>query len=184
MRAFAARAIAALALFLGVLASASAAQPGQPSAAARAFAAFLGQASPVCLREASRRCIDAGWRFADRDRDSRVTVEELETVRAELRDWLTWPDNGIKPAEKRGVLIGLMVVETLGLPRLVQSYDTDGDGALSRDELLSDIQLDNRPLGEILSDTSAVDWSSLRTRLGALAPALETLTPGTGPKPK
>ena len=162
---------------------ASAQQVG-PSATARAFAAFLGQASPVCLRDAARRCVEAGWRFADRDRDARVSAAELETVRTELREWLTWPDNGIRPQEKRGVLIGLIVVESLGLPRLVESYDTDGDGALSRAELLSDVRLDERPLGEVLSDSDAVDWGSLRTRLGALAPALEALTPGTGQKPK
>ena len=156
----------------------------QPSAAARAFAAFLGQASPLCLRQAARRCVEAGWRFADRDRDARVSPAELETVRRELREWLSWSENGIRPGEKRAVLLGLMVVETLGLARLVDSYDADGDGALDRAELLSDVRLDERPLGEVLSDSEAVDWGSLRTRLGALAPAIQSLAPPPAPAPE
>lgn len=159
-----------------------AAQGPAPSAAARAFAAFLGQSAPVCVREAARRCVDAGWRFADRNRDGRLTVAELEAVHGELRDWLTWPGNGIRPHEKRSVLLGLMVVEAIGLPQLFESYDTDGDGAISRVELLADVRLDERPLGEVLGDTAAVDWASVRQRLGALAPALGTIAPGVAPQ--
>ncbi len=164
----AAVAVLALALIGSPLA---AQQAAGPNAATRAFAAFLGQAGPLCQHQAARRCVEAGWRFADRNRDARVSAAELETVRAELRDWLAWPDNAIRPHEKRAVLLGLMVVETLGLARLVESYDADGDGALNQAELLSDVRLDARPLGEVLADSSAVDWDSLRTRLGALAPA-------------
>ncbi len=168
---------------LGLMLAAAplAAQTARPSASARAFAAFLGKTSPVCQRAAAPRCVDAGWRFADRDRNGRVSAEELETVRVELRDWLSWTDNGIRPAEKRGVLLGLMVVEAVGLARLVESYDTNGDGALSRTELLSDVRLDERPLGEVLSDSGSVDWDSLRNRLGALAPALGGLVPKDAP---
>ena len=159
-----------------------AAQGPGPSAAARAFAAFLGQSAPVCVREAARRCVDAGWRFADRNRDGRLTVGELEAVRGELRDWLTWSGNGIAPQEKRNVLLGLMVVEAIGLPQLFESYDTDGDRAISRAELLADVRLDERPLGAILSDTNSVDWASVRQRLGALAPALGSIAPGAVPQ--
>ncbi len=172
-----AAAVLATALVAAPLAAQQAPAAATQSAAARAFAAFLGQASPLCLREAARRCVEAGWRFADRDRDARVTAAELETVRLELRDWLTWPGNGIRPQEERGVRLGLMVVEALGLARLVESYDADGDGALSQAELLTDLRLDARPLGEVLTDSASVDWDSLRVRLGALAPALESLKP-------
>ena len=169
-------------LSLGLLAAPLAAQQTRPSAAARGFAAFLGQASPLCLRAAARRCVEAGWRFADRDRNGRVDAAELEAVRGELRDWLAWPGNGIAPHEKRAVLLGLMVVEAVGLARLVESYDADSDGALSRAELLSDVRLDERPLGEVLSDSQAVDWNALRNRLGAVAPALGTLAPTPAPE--
>ena len=48
----------------------------------------------------------------------------------------------------------------------------------------SDLHLDGRPLGEILSDSKAVDWDALRGRLGALAPALGPLTPNLSPPPE
>ncbi len=168
-------------LCLAAAAAPSLAQQSQPKEAVRDFAKFLALASPLCQRQAARRCVDAGWRFADRDRDGRIGVAELEQVRVELRAWLAWPENGIKPHERRGVLIGLIVVETIGLERLVESYDTGTDGQLSREELLSDLRLDGRPLGEILGDSQAVDWDRLRGRLGALAPALGGLTPNLTP---
>ena len=52
---------------------------------------------------------------------------------------------------------------------------------MSREELLSDLRLDGRPLGEILGDSKAVDWDALRDRLGAMAPALGALTPKLSP---
>jgi hypothetical protein len=174
--------ICGVAMFSIAALSASAAQTPGPSAVVRAFAAFLGQSAPVCLREAARRCVDAGWRFADRNRDGRLTLGEFEAVRRELREWLAWPENGIAPHERRGVLVGLMVVEAIGLPRLFASYDANGDGTISRAELLADVRLDDRPLGKVLSDTNAVDWASVRQRLGALAPALGNIAPTPAPE--
>ncbi len=168
-------------LCLALAAVPSAAQQARPSVAVQDFAKFLALASPLCQRQAAQNCVDAGWRFADRDRNGRISTAELETIRIELRDWLTWPENGIKPRERRGVLLGLIVVETIGLDRLVESYDVSTDGQLNREELLSDLRLDARPLGEILSDSQAVDWEKLRGRLGAMAPALGALTPNLNP---
>jgi len=169
-----------ISLVLALAAPPSAAQQA-PSASVRDFARFLALASPLCQRQAARSCVDVGWRFADRDRNGRISVAELETVRVELREWLRWPDNGVRPGEKRAVLLGLIVIETIGLDRLVASYDAGADGQLSRKELLSDLRLDGRPLGEIFSDSDAVDWDALRGRLGALAPALGALTPNLNP---
>ncbi len=162
-------------------AAAQQAQPSAPTASVRDFARFLALASPLCQRQAARSCVDVGWRFADRDRNGRISVAELEDIRLELRDWLRWPDNGIRIHEKRAVQLGLIVVETIGLNRLVESYDAGTDGQLSRKELLSDLTLDGRPLGEILGDSEAVDWNALRGRLGAMAPALGALTPNIDP---
>ena len=168
----------AVLVLLGTLAATpGAAQQGDPTPGARGFAAFLGYSAPICLAQSAPACVEAGWRFADRDRSGTISLGEFETVREELRAWLAWPGNGIRPAERRGVLLGLMIVKAVGLARLVESYDSDGDAALSRAELLSDVTLDQRPLGEVLSDSSAVDWDSLRRRLGALAPALGTIAP-------
>lgn len=165
-------------LFAALAGQAVAAGPQGPAAEVLAFQAFLARSAPLCLREAARRCVEAGWSFADRDRDGRLTAAEFDTVRRELRDWLGWPENRIAPHERRGVLIGLLIVEAIGLPRLVESYDGDGDGALSRRELLSDVRLDERPLGDVLLDPKAVDWTSVKQRLGALASALGGIAPG------
>lgn len=148
-----------------------------PSASigARAFHAFIAESGPLCQRAAARACVEAGWRFADGNRDGRLSLDEAEAVRAGLRAWLTWPDNGIGPAQRASVRLGLMIVEAVGLPRLMESYDADGDGALDRRELLSDVHLDERPLGQVLRDPQAVDWGRIKIRLGALAPALGAL---------
>lgn len=143
-----------------------------PAPEVRRFADFLGHSAPLCETRPAKQCVDVGWTFADRDGDGRVSAPELEAVRGDLRSWLKWPENGIAPAERRGVLFGLMIVETLGLSYLVDSYDLDGDGALSRSELLSDVRLDNRPLGKVLQDPDAVDWNGVKRKLGALAPML------------
>lgn len=173
-----ARRFAAVALLLaGFSAGTLAAAPPAPEA--RRFAEFLSRSAPLCEVQPAQRCVDVGWTFADRDRDGRLTATELDAVRGDLRSWLRWPENGIAPEERRGVLFGLMVVETVGLSFLVDSYDLDGDGALSRAELLSDVRLDGRPLGTVLQDRDAVDWDGVKRKLGALAPALGGL--GTSP---
>ncbi|MFQ5775113.1 MAG: hypothetical protein ACE5GS_11390 [Kiloniellaceae bacterium] len=171
-------------LTLGFLLASLAAVPAPaaehaPAPAARAFEAFLAHSAPLCLREPARRCVDAGWRFADRDRDGGLSLTELESVRTALRSWLTWKNDEIAPQERRGIRLGLWIVEAIGLPRLVESYDGNGDGAISRGELLSDVRLDDRPLGAVLIDPDAVDWDSLKRRLGAMAPALGGVAPDT-----
>ena len=46
---------------------------------------------------------------------------------------------------------------------------------LSREEVTADIRLDKRPLPEILSDPSSVDWNGLAARAGDAAPLLKRL---------
>ena len=46
---------------------------------------------------------------------------------------------------------------------------------MSRKELLADVTLDERPLGEVLLDDKAVDRAAVAQRLGSLSPMLEGL---------
>ncbi len=143
-----------------------------PPAEAQAFDRFLAATSPICEHKSSLLCVDSAWRFADRDSDQGLSLGELESVRDGLRAWLTWREKDIPAAQRRMVQFGLVLVDGIGLPYLVESYDANGDGAVSRAELLSDVRLDARPLGQILMDSSAVNWESLNRRLGPLAGSL------------
>ena len=71
--------------------------------------------------------------------------------------------------------MGLLVIQAVGPDQLFASYDADGDGLLSREEVTADIRLDKRPLPEILSDPSSVDWNGLAARAGDAAPLLKRL---------
>lgn len=167
--------LAMTALSLGLVSSPAAASRHAAPAAAAAFDRFLALASPVCERQSSLLCVEAAWRFADRDGNQGLSLSELTGVRDDLRAWLTWKEKEIPPAQRRLVQFGLMLVDGIGLPTLLQSYDANGDGAVSRTELLSDVRLDARPLGQILMDSKAVDWESLNRRLGPIAGALNGL---------
>ena len=143
-----------------------------PTTESKAFGRFLSSTGPICQHQSSLLCVDAAWRFADHDGNQSLSLGELEGVRDDLRAWLSWKEEEIPLAQRRMVQFGLMLVDGIGLPYLVESYDADGDGAVSRTELLSDVRLDARPLGQVLLDSNAVDWESLKRRLGPIAGAL------------
>ena len=65
----------------------------------------------------------------------------------------------------------------VGIDNLIASYDTNGDGFLSKEELLADVKLDQRPLPVVLSDPKSVDWDRLAGRAGVAAPLLRRLFP-------
>jgi hypothetical protein len=67
--------------------------------------------------------------------------------------------------------LGFLVVDGLGVERLHGLYDVNQDGLVDRDELLADVRLDERPLGEVLLDGEALDRAALAARLG-VPPAL------------
>lgn len=148
----------------------------------------MSQSSPICQNQPSKRCVDAGWKFADRDGDGKLTLQEVQAVRAQMGDWLAWKE-GIQPREKANVAMGLWVVDSAGLPNLFASYDANGDGRLTQSELLADIKLDERPLGKVLTDDKSVDRQRFSQRLGPLSKLAESLmqprpAPGTTPAPR
>jgi hypothetical protein len=141
------------------------------------FDRFIGSSGPVCQHRPAAECVEAGWTFADQNGDEGLTVEELQDVRDGLAAWSAWRADDLAPTERSLLTLGFLLVDALGVPRLHALYDTDDDGLVSRSELLADVRLDERPLGEILLDPAAVDRAAIAARLG-LPPALvERLQP-------
>lgn len=160
-------------LLLSAALALPAAAPPAPSPRTLAFDSFIAASAPICLHQPSRRCVDAGFGFADADGDGKLSLAELKAVRADLDSWLAWRGPTLRPQERGAVLFGAQLVDAIGLERLLDSYDEDRDGLVSRAELLADVRLDHRPLAEVLADENALDRRALQRRLGALAPAVD-----------
>lgn len=161
-------------LLLAALAAAvpAAAQTTAPAGTAR-IDRFVRDNAQLCAQAASTDCFDRSFRFADTDRDGQLSLPELQALQADMFEWLRANRDRLSPGDRRGVFGTLAIVEMAGLPRLFASYDEDGDGKLNRTELLADVRLDERPLALLVRDPEAVNWSSLRKRLGAAAPLLD-----------
>jgi hypothetical protein len=148
-----------------------------PTAAVLAFDHFIVTSGPICAEQPASVCIAAAFRFADRDGDGGISLEELRAVRDALERWTTWRYDGLAGGERSAIAIGLGVVDRLGLERLHASFDADGDGLVSRAELLADVTLDGRPLAEILRDPRALDRGAVARRLGLVPQLLDPLQP-------
>ncbi|MGH6920389.1 MAG: hypothetical protein ACREJ0_22110, partial [Geminicoccaceae bacterium] len=146
----------AIAIGLGEAAETAPATPG-PGQDVLAFDRFVAESAPVCLDRPAAACVEVGWAFADRNEDQGLSLVELEGVRDGLRAWAVWRADDIYATERSLLALGFLVVDGLGIDRLHALYDEDQDGLVDRDELLADVRLDERPLGEVLLDREAVD---------------------------
>ena len=147
-------------------------QPGQAN-----LDQFINGVGPLCLKAPARECVDKGFAYADRNHDGKLSLDEAKAVEAEVDAWTQSNAAKLDPEDRQRVLMGLVVIQTVGLDGIFQSYDTNGDGTLSKEELLADVQLDQRPLPQVLSDPKSVDWNKLASRAGAAAPLLRRLFP-------
>ena len=136
---------------------------------------FLAGSVPVCMRAPAVQCVSRGFAFADTDGDGKLSLVEVQAVQGQIDQWAKANANRLPAAERQRLLIGLIVVQTVGPEQLFASYDADGDGFLSREEVTADLRLDKRPLPEILADPAAIDWSGLAARAGDAAPLLKKL---------
>jgi hypothetical protein len=162
-----------LVLAMGLLAQSGDAaeiRPG-PQRQVLVFDRFVGSSAAVCLYQPAAECVDAAWLFADQDGDHGLSVAELQEVRDGLRAWAVWRTDDLTATERSLLALGFLVVDGLGVQRLHALYDVDQDGLVDRDELLADVRLDERPLGEVLLDGEALDRAALAARLG-VPPAL------------
>jgi Ca2+-binding EF-hand superfamily protein len=142
-----------------------------------AFNRFIQAGRPICLHRPAAECIQVAWAFADVDGDRRLSLAELATIRDGLERWAIHHKDDLSQPELSSIVLGLLLVDSIGLERLVAVYDTDRDGLISRRELLADVRLDQRPLGEILLDPEAVDRRAIARRLGLSPTLIDRLQP-------
>ena len=159
----------------GALPAAAESLPAAASPAVLAFEQFIRASSPVCERRPAADCVDAGWGFADANRDGRLSLTELTEVRDTLIAWTDWRGESLRRQERAAIAVGVLLADSIGLENLIASYNRDADGTLSRAELLADVTLDERPLGEVLLDPEAVDRAAMAQRLGSFSPMIEGL---------
>lgn len=159
-----------LAAGITVAAAQPAAQPvpANPTPAAYALDRFINRVRPTCENAPAELCVDAGFRFADTNRDGRLSADELQRVRIDFGDWMAWRGGTLTEEEQAQASFAMMIVDTLGIPAIIQSYDRDGDGHLTKQEALADVRLDRRPLAQVLSDPDNVDRVALQQRLGMM----------------
>ncbi len=174
----AARALAATLLLtvLAGLASPALADTAEPLRADD-VAAFLAEAGPLCALRPAADCIDSGWRFADRNGDDRLGLNEVNDVRDGVQRWFLSAREELPRQTSAGVAVGLLALQLVGVSSFHDSYDTDGDGQVTRGEALADVTLDRRPLPLLLQDRAAVDWPRFLERLGVGAAVIDGLLP-------
>jgi hypothetical protein len=136
---------------------------------------FLSRSVPLCMKAPAVRCIDQGFAFADANGDGKLSPDEVRAMQAQVDRWAKGHGRQLPKAERERLIMGLVIIQAVGPDQLFASYDSDGDGLLTRDEVTADIRLDRRPLPEILSDPSAIDWNGLAARAGDAAPLLRRL---------
>ncbi len=144
---------------------------------AAAFDRFMAAAGPVCRQRPAADCVALAWRFADADSDRGLSVAELTAVRKGLEAWVLRHQDELSRPERSSLVLGLLLVDSIGVERLLALYDSDGDGLISRSELLADVHLDRRPLGEVLLDPVAVDRRAIARRLGIPSALLDHIQP-------
>lgn len=158
------------------LVTGSSAVPGLvPDRSIETFDRAVLEIASACRTAPSTECVGRAWRAADADDDDRLSPDELKTLRDRLDAWVAWKRDDLPPHAGSVLAGGLDMVAAIGVGRLLAAFDADEDGALSRAEAFSDIRLDDRPLGRVLSDPTSVDRSSLARRLARVSPLLGAL---------
>ena len=141
--------------------------------AVRAFDGFIARIAPLCQVRSSIDCADTAWSFADRDDDMTLSADELGRIKEDLKAWTLWKDKALPAPTRSGIFLGLLIAESIGVPRIIETYDADGDGRLTQEEVLQDVTLDERPLEKVLSDPKSFDRQAFAQRLGPMGNLLK-----------
>jgi hypothetical protein len=147
------------------------AKPATEPADSRVLQAFIAHARKLCETRPAQTCVDLGMKFAAANPKQGLTLADLQNLRKRIGDWYQWHRTQLSPGERASFALGLLMADGMGLERLHAAFDLDGDGKVSEKELLANVRLDDRPLGKVLSDPTAVDRVGLAQKLG-LPPTL------------
>ena len=160
-----------------VMLASPAVSAGDDDGSAVAFDRFMHVSRPICLERPAEHCVALAWGFADADGDQGLSVMEVVAIRSAFEQWALRHRDGLTRPERSGIALGFLIVDSIGLERLHAIYDTDQDGLVSRGELLADVRLDQRPLGEVLLDPAAVDHRAVARRVGVPPEMLDHALP-------
>jgi hypothetical protein len=148
-----------------------------PASAQETFAGFIVGLRDVCAKQPARACTARVSSFLDGDNDSRISLQEFEQVRTLAKSAMKRRDSGLSTTERNSISIGLLALPHANLATIFARFDTDADGGLSEAELFADFELDQRPLGKIVSDPGGVDWNSFAARFGKVGFLVLNLLP-------
>lgn len=138
-------------------------------AANTAFDRAVRQLAGHCLNAASTSCLERAFTLADANGDGVANLEELQVLNAQTRQWTEANADAVNPADLKALRVGFLLVDAIGLERGIMLYDDNGDGGLDFAEATADLNLDERPLHQIVQERDIVDWPALRRRFGATA---------------
>ena len=155
------RALAAILVLHSVVPAAT--TPAPPGAAE--VESFLGQSTAVCTSRPAAQCVDLFFAASASDRRG-LTAADVVRLRQNVGAWYQWRSEALAGQERAAFGLGLMFADSLGADRLHGAFDSNRDGFVSKAELLADVKLDQRPLGQVLADPGAVDRQALAQRLG------------------
>ena len=142
-----------------------------------AFERFMRASRPICVERPAEHCVGLAFRFADADGDQGLSAVELAAIRSAFEQWALRHRDDLSQPERSSIALGFLIVDSIGLERLHAIYDSDQDGLVSRSELLADVRLDRRPLGEVLLDPAAIDYHAVARRLGVPPAMLDHALP-------
>ncbi len=139
-----------------------------PAAAQDSFAGFIAGLRDVCAEDPSRACTGRVSAFLDRNKDKKISLQELETLHADAKSAVGDIGSGLSNQERSLISLGVLTLEQAKLETVFRSFDTNADGRLSEAELFADFKLDQRPFGDIISDPDGVDWTAFSARFGKI----------------